>query len=106
MKIQHDDVILRYITLFSYIFPYYDVIDRNADVSKNNDVILKAVIANKCSNVTLLLCNTPPPSCITDFRQGLVYPPSEIRGQKSPPEIGLNVHEDFLGKKTDLLMKF
>ena len=35
VKIRHDDVILRHLTSFSYIFPYYDVIDKNADVSKN-----------------------------------------------------------------------
>ena len=39
VKIQQDDVILRHLTSFSYIFPYYDVIDKNADVSENNDVI-------------------------------------------------------------------
>ena len=34
VKIRHDDVILRQLTSFSYIFLYYDVIDKNADVSK------------------------------------------------------------------------
>ena len=53
VKIRHDDAILRHITSFSYIFPYYDVIDINADVSENNDVIVKVIIANKRTNVTL-----------------------------------------------------
>ena len=35
MKIRNDDVILRYMTSSSYIFPYYDGIDKTADVSKN-----------------------------------------------------------------------
>ena len=34
VKIRHDDVILRQLTSFSYIFLYCDVIDKNADVSK------------------------------------------------------------------------
>ena len=34
MKIRHDDVILQLVTSFSYIFPYYDVIDKNADISR------------------------------------------------------------------------
>ena len=41
VKIRHDDVILREITSFPYIFPYYDVIAKNADISKNNDVMEK-----------------------------------------------------------------
>ena len=46
VKIQHDDVKLRCITSFSYIFPYYDVIDKNADVSENNNVMANVIIAN------------------------------------------------------------
>ena len=34
VKIRHDDVILQLVTSFSYIFPYYDVIDKNADISR------------------------------------------------------------------------
>ena len=34
MNIRHDDVILQLVTSFSYIFPYYDVIDKNADISQ------------------------------------------------------------------------
>jgi hypothetical protein len=30
VKIRHDDVILRHVTSFSYIFPYYDVIDKTS----------------------------------------------------------------------------
>ena len=61
VKIRHDDVILRHMTSFSYIFPYYDVIGKNADVSKYNDVIVIFFMANKSTNGTLLSCNTPPP---------------------------------------------
>ena len=61
MKIWLDDVILRHVTQFSYIFPYYDVINKNADISKNNDVRVKVIIANKHTNVPLLPCNTPSP---------------------------------------------
>ena len=50
VKIWVDDVILLDMTWFSYIFPYYDVIDKNADVSKNNDVIVKIIIVNKGRN--------------------------------------------------------
>ena len=39
VKIQHDEVILRRITSFPYIFLYYDVIGKNAGISKNNDVM-------------------------------------------------------------------
>ena len=36
VKMRHGDVILRHVTLFSYIFPYRDVIDKNfPTVSKN-----------------------------------------------------------------------
>ena len=31
VKIRHDDVMLRHMTSFSYIFPYYDVISKNTD---------------------------------------------------------------------------
>ena len=58
VKIRHDDVILRHMTSFSCILSYYDVIDKNADVNKNN---VKVIIANKRTNVTLLPCNTPSP---------------------------------------------
>ena len=34
MKISHDNVISQVMTSFSYIFPYYDVIDKNADISR------------------------------------------------------------------------
>ena len=34
VKIRHDDVILRQLTSFSYIFLYCDIIDKNAAVSK------------------------------------------------------------------------
>ena len=34
VKIRHVDVKLRHMTSFSYIFPYYDVIDKNDDVSR------------------------------------------------------------------------
>ena len=61
VKIRHDDIILWHMTSFSYIFPYYDVIDKSADVSKNNDITVKVIIENECSNVTLLPCNTPSP---------------------------------------------
>ena len=53
VKIRRDDVILELMTSFSYIFPYYDVIDKNADISKNNDLRVKVIIANKHTNVTL-----------------------------------------------------
>ena len=46
VKIRHDDVILRHLTSFSYIFPYYDVIDKNADVGENNDVMANIIFAN------------------------------------------------------------
>ena len=55
LKIWVDDVILRHMTWFSYIFSYYDVINKNADVSKNNDVIVKIIILNKRTKVPLLL---------------------------------------------------
>ena len=61
VKIRHDDVILWHMTSFSYIFPYYDVIGKSADVSKNNDVILKIFMENKSTYGTLLSCNTPSP---------------------------------------------
>ena len=60
VKIRQEDVILRHLTSFSYIFPYYDVIDKNADVSKYNDVIVFFSMENKSTNGTLLSCNTPP----------------------------------------------
>ena len=41
VKIGHDDVILRQITSFSYVFPYYDVIGKNADFGENNEVMPK-----------------------------------------------------------------
>ena len=41
VKMRHSDVILRHMTSFSYIFPYYDVISKRADIRKNNDVIRK-----------------------------------------------------------------
>ena len=59
VTIRLDDVILRHVTSFSYIFPYYDVMNKSADVSKNNDVMVKVIIANKPSNVPLLACKTP-----------------------------------------------
>ena len=37
-KIRHDDVKLRHMTSFSYIFPYYDVITLSADVSKSSEM--------------------------------------------------------------------
>ena len=46
VKIRRRDVILRHVTSFSYIFPYYSVIDKSADISKNNDVILKVSMEN------------------------------------------------------------
>ena len=46
VQIRQDDVILRHLTSFSYIFPYYDVIDKNADVSENNDVMANVIIGN------------------------------------------------------------
>ena len=33
MKTRHDDI-LQFVTSFSYIFPYYDVIDKNADINR------------------------------------------------------------------------
>ena len=59
VKIRLDDVILRHVTSFFYIFPYYDVTNKSADVSKNNDVMVEVIIANKPSNVPLLTCKTP-----------------------------------------------
>ena len=53
VKIRQDGVILWHMTSFSYIFPYYDVIVIIADVSKNNDVMVKVNIANKTFCVTL-----------------------------------------------------
>ena len=44
VKIRHDDVILRHVTYFSYIFPIYDVINKNADVSKTDDVMAKVMV--------------------------------------------------------------
>ena len=61
IKIWLDDVILRHVTQFSYIFSYYDVINKNADISKNNYVRVKVIIPNKHTNVPLLPCNTPSP---------------------------------------------
>ena len=61
VKIWVDDVILLHMTWFSYIFPYYDVMDKNADISKNNDVIVKIIIVNKRTKVALLPCKIPPP---------------------------------------------
>ena len=43
VKIRPDDVILQSVTSFSYIFPYYDVIDKNDDVSKKTDVCKKKI---------------------------------------------------------------
>ena len=34
VNIGHDDVILLHMTSFPYIFPYYDVIGKSADISK------------------------------------------------------------------------
>ena len=39
MKFWRNDVISWRHTSFPYIFPYYDVIDKNADVSEKNDVM-------------------------------------------------------------------
>ena len=61
VKIRRDDVILRHLPSFSYIFPYYDAIDKNADVSENNDVIAKVKIAIKSSDVTLQTCKISAP---------------------------------------------
>ena len=61
VQIRHDDVILRHVTSFSYIFPYYDVMNKSADVSKNDDFMVKVIIENKTSNVTSLTCKTPSP---------------------------------------------
>ena len=38
-KNRQGDGELRHVTSFPYIFPYYDVIDKNADVSEKNDVM-------------------------------------------------------------------
>ena len=38
VKIRHDDVKLRHMMSFSYIFPYYDVITLSADVSKSSEM--------------------------------------------------------------------
>ena len=61
VKIRQDDVILRHVTLFSYIFPYYDVIDENADVSKNNDVTCKILIETYSDLIEPQSC---PISCL------------------------------------------
>ena len=53
VKIRHDDVILRHVTSFSYIFLYNDVIDKCADVSKNNDVTTEMKVEMESSYVTL-----------------------------------------------------
>ena len=53
VKIRQYDVILRHMTSFSYIFPYCDVIDKNADVSKNNDAMIKVRIEIESCYVTL-----------------------------------------------------
>ena len=53
VKIRHDDAILRHMTSFSYIFPYYDVTNKSADVSKNNDVMIKVRIEIESYYVTL-----------------------------------------------------
>ena len=53
VKIRHRDVILWHVTLFSYAIPYYDVIYKCADVSKNTDVIREIMISNKTPYVTL-----------------------------------------------------
>ena len=58
VKIRHDDVILRHVTSFSYIFPYYDVIDKNVDVSKNfADVRSYWTIFGKRKDVASYVCN-------------------------------------------------
>ena len=44
MKIRHDDVILQVVTSFSYIFPYYDVIDKNADISRKKYTRVKFLL--------------------------------------------------------------
>ena len=38
VKIWHDDVILRHMTSFPYIFPYYDVNYKSADLSRENAI--------------------------------------------------------------------
>ena len=60
VNIGHDDVILWHMTSFPYIFPYYDVIGKSADISKNNDVIQKVSMENKSTYVTLLSCKVSP----------------------------------------------
>ena len=44
VKIRHDDVILRQLTSFSYIFPYYDVIDKNDDVSTKKGLSVNVLL--------------------------------------------------------------
>ena len=59
VKIWLHDVSLRDLTWFSYIFPYDDVINESADVTKNNDVMAKVNIGNKSCTIPLLTCKTP-----------------------------------------------
>ena len=44
VKIRQDDVTLQLVTSFSYIFPYYDVIDKNADDSTKKCPIVKFLL--------------------------------------------------------------
>ena len=83
MKIRHDDVILQLVTSFSYIFPYYDVIDKNADI----------------------FCSHPIKGILNKYQTEFVYKlikkqrkqnggpiPLPTQPPNRPPEVGLMVY--------------
>ena len=60
VKIRHDDVILCHVTSFPYIFPYYDVIMKNADISKNNEVKVINIMGILLGDDSLYPCKRAP----------------------------------------------
>ena len=70
-----DDIILRHLTSFSYIFPYYDVTDKNADISNNfADYVPDWTISGKLKVVDTSMQKIRPTALFVQIlRWGVVF---------------------------------
>ena len=79
MKLRYDDVILQVVTSFSYIFPYYDIIDKNADISRKN-------------TPGSIFCSYPIKDILNKYQTKFGYKPIKNRenrvGWPNSPQVG------------------